>query len=130
MRSICEKTLALKKAHEGGSIYQVGVTVAAALLIDWAAPSALIAVISVGHAFYRCCRRPGFPVSSSETAGNIKKRLAKIQVSYKVDFAPQSVKQQLGSPFWLPHATSYSDVRTHAQQAKIDAAASRGTLTC
>ena len=53
---------------------------------------------------------------------NIKIGLAKISVSHKANFTPQSVERRLDSPFWLPQAKSYSDVKTHTQQAKINAA--------
>jgi hypothetical protein len=129
VRSICEKTLALKDAPEEVFTCQTDVTVAVALLIDWAVASNLVAskvlsMLLTGHV-----GEQGAWSQVRTRLANIKKGLAKISGQYKAKFSQRSVEQRLVSSFWLPLATSYPDVRTHAQQAKIDAAASRGAST-
>ena len=39
-------------------------------------------------------------------------------------FSPESVAQRLAAPFFMPDATAYPELRTVAQQAKVDAVAS------
>ena len=38
-------------------------------------------------------------------------------------YSPESVAQRLESPFFMPDKTAYQEIRTMAQQAKVDAAA-------
>lgn len=129
-RTICEKTLKLSSAPKEGFAAQIDVTVAIALLIDWAAQSNIIAA-QVLHMLLTGCvgDKVAWAAVRLRLAG-IKKGLAKISRQSKSLYSPLSVKQRLLSTFWLPNGTSYPDIRTHTQQIKVDASASHGAMKC
>jgi hypothetical protein len=121
-RNVCEKTRLLTGAPEEGFIGRKHVTLAVTLMIDWAAATNLIAS-QVLHMLLTGS------VGDKDSWTKVRSRLSKIKkglsgYSSKREsfYSSVSLDQRLGSPFWLPPATSYPDIKTHAQQAKADAA--------
>ena len=105
-----------------GFAKQMPVTVGDALLIEWAAPSNIVAVCVLHQLI------SGTP-GTQASLGQVRKRLENIMkglgkyrnISEKL-YSPGSVALRLGSPFYLPKATSYPEIFTVKQQAKADAA--------
>ena len=90
--------------------------------VKWAAPSNDVAV-RVLHQLIS--GTPGIQAG----LGQVRKRLNKImrglgkhRLKSERVCSPESVALRLGSPFFLPNATSYPEILTVKQQAKADAA--------
>ena len=122
LKGVCEKTKQLKLRPIAGFAKQIPVTVGDALLIEWAAPSNDVAV-RVLHQLIS--GTPGIQAG----LGQVRKRLNKImrglgkhRLKSERVCSPESVALRLGSPFFLPNATSYPEILTVKQQAKADAA--------
>ena len=121
-RSVCEKTRQLTGAPQDSFIGQIHVTLAVTLMIDWAAATNLIAS-QVLHMLLTGS------VGDKDSWTNVRSRLSRIKkilsgYSSKREsfYSSVGLNQRLGSPFWLPPATPYPDIKAHAQQAKADAA--------
>ena len=98
------------------------VTVGDALLIEWAAPSNIVAVCVLHQLI---SGTPGTQASLGQVRKrleNIMKGLGKYRNNSEKLYSPGSVALRLGSPFYLPKATSYPEIFTVKQQAKADAA--------
>jgi hypothetical protein len=126
VRTICEGTLVLKDAPKEGFTYQLHVTVAIALLIDSAATSNLIAAQVLSMLLTGRVGDQSAWTQVRTRLANIKKGLAKIVSQPASKYSSRSVEQRLEAPFWLPLATAYPGILTHAQQAKAGASATSG----
>ena len=116
------KTKQLKLRPIAGFAKQIPVTVGDALLIEWAAPSNDVAV-RVLHQLIS--GTPGTQAGLEQVrlrVNSIIKGLGKRRIRSERIFSPESVALRLGSPFFLPNATSYPEILTVKQQAKADAA--------
>ena len=100
------------------------VTVADALLINSAAASTTVAVAVLQQ-------RIAGTAGHQEDLVRVRNRLARVLDGLKKvkagggekKYSPESVAQRLESPFFMPDKTAYQEIRTMAQQAKVDAAA-------
>jgi hypothetical protein len=117
-------------APKEGFASQIVVTVSIALLVDWAATSNLIAAKVLCMLLTGRVGDEGDWSQVRKRLGNIKKGVAKHALQPAGYFSPQSVKQRLESPFWMPLATSYPNIMTHDQQAKADAPVTSGQSKC
>ena len=105
-----------------GYAKQMPVTVGDALLIEWAAPSNGVAVCVLNQLI---SGTPGTQASLQQVrlrlnkiTNGLRKYLSKSDKSY----SSRSVALRLGSPFYLPNATSYPEIFKVKQQAKAGAA--------
>ena len=101
---------------------QMPVTVGDALLIEWAAPSNAVAVCVLHQLI---SGTPGTQASLGQVRvrlQNIMRRLGKYCSSSEKKYSSGSVALRLGSPFYLPNATSYPEIFTVKQQAMADTA--------
>ena len=122
VHGICEKTKQLKIRPMAGFAKQMPVTVGDALLIEWAAPSNIVAVCVLRQLIFGT---PGTQANLGqvrERLKNIMRGLGKYRSNTETKYSPGSVALRLGSPFYLPNATSYPEIFTVKQQAKADAA--------
>ena len=117
------KTKKLTDAPPRGFASQMPVTVAHALLFEWAAPSSSVAVRVLQQLI-------AGTLGEEVDFGRIRRRLAKVHNGLKKvastpkkQYSQESVAQRLESPFFMPDKTAYQEIRTMAQQAKVDAAA-------
>ena len=120
---LCSKTNLLTTAPEPGFAPQMFVTVADALLINSAAASTTVAMAVLQQ-------RIAGTAGRQEDLDRVRKRLARVFKglktvvrNHKKLYSPESVAQRLATPFFMPGKTAYRDIRTTAQQAKVDAAA-------
>jgi len=121
---LCSKTNLLTTAPEPGFAPQMFVTVADALLINSAAASNKVAVAVLQQ-------RIAGTAGRLEDLDRVRMRLMHMHKGLKSGsrypekrFSPESVAQRLAAPFFMPDATAYPELRTVAQQAKVDAVAS------
>ena len=123
VRELFLKTKQLTENPELGFTSQMFVTVADALLVDSAAVSNKVAVAVLQQ-------RIAGTAGRLEDLHRVRKRLARVFKGLKTVannpkklYSPESVAQRLESPFFMPDKTTYQEIRTMAQQAKVDAAA-------
>jgi len=121
-RTICAKTRLLTVAPEEGFTFQIHVTLAVALLIDWAAATNTIALQVLHMLLTGSVGDKANWAKVRNRLSNIKRGLAGYTSQRESFFSSASVDQRLGSSFWLSAATSYPAIKSHAQQAKADAA--------
>ena len=129
-REIFKKTRLLKDAPEQGFAKQIQVTVAVALMVDLAAINNVVAVEVLSMLL---TGRVGDKVVDKKVRnrlGCIKKGVSKFANKRQEVYSPRSVQQRLESAFFLPPATSYPEILTHAQQAKADSSATVGKAIC
>jgi hypothetical protein len=117
------KTKKLTDAPPRGFASQMPVTVAHALLFEWAAPSSSVAVRVLQQLI-------AGTLGEEVDFGRIRRRLAKVHNGLKKvastpkkQYSQESVAQRLALPFFMPAATAYPAVLSIAEQAKVDAAA-------
>jgi hypothetical protein len=103
------------------------VTVAVALLIDRAAETKMIASQVLRMLLTGRVGDKNTWVPVRNRMAKIQREIAKYSGQVQSRFSPPSVEQRLGSAFYLPPATSYSDIRTHHQQTQAEASGSRGS---
>jgi hypothetical protein len=128
-KALCEKTRQLTTAPEPDFAPQRTVTVADALLLEWAAPSNGLAL----RVLQQCIAgAPGLDVDFER----VRKRIARVNLGLKKvaskgenTYSRESVAQRLASPFFLAPATAYSKVLTVALQAKANAARAKAEAT-
>ena len=123
VRELFLKTKQLTENPELGFTSQMFVTVADALLVDSAAVSNKVAVAVLQQ-------RIAGTAGRLEDLHRARKRLARVFKGLKTAannpkklYSPESVAQRLATPFFMPGKTAYQEIRTTAQQAKVDAAA-------
>ena len=129
MKALCEKTRQLTAAPEPDFVPQRTVTVADALLLEWAAPSTGLAL----RVLQQCIAgASGLDVDS----GRVRNRIAKVKIGLKkvankgeTACSRESVALRLASPFFLASGTSYLPILTVAQQAKANAARAKAEAT-
>ena len=124
VRELFLKTKQLTENPELGFTSQMFVTVADALLVDSAAVSNKVAVAVLQQ-------RIAGTAGRLEDLHRVRMRLMHMHKGLKSGlhhsekrFSPESVAQRLAAPFFMPDATAYPELRTVAQQAKVDAVAS------
>ena len=128
-KALCEKTRQLTTAPEPDFAHQRTVTVADALLLEWAAPSNGLAL----RVLQQCIAgAPGLDVDFER----VRKRIARVNLGLKKvaskgenTYSRESVAQRLASPFFLAPAAAYSKVLTVALQAKANAARAKAEAT-
>ena len=119
---MCGKTKQLKVQPMAQFAKQMPVTVGDALLIEWAAPSNAVAVCVLHQLI---SGTPGTQASLGQVRvrlQNIMRGLGKYRSSSEKKYSSGSVALRLGSPFYLPNATSYPEIFTVKQQAMADTA--------
>ena len=122
LRELCAKTKQLETAPAPGFALQLHVSVADALLLEWAAPSNSVAV-SVLH--QRTAGTPGAKVDFDRVRKRLEyvlKGLKKVVDHGQTRYSLESLAQRLASPFFLSPGSSYPELLTAAQQATADAA--------
>ena len=122
LRELCAKTKQLETAPAPGFALQLHVSVADALLLEWAAPSNSVAV-SVLH--QRTAGTPGTKVDFDRVRNRLKyvlKGLNKVVGYAQQQYSSESLAQRLALPFFLLPGSSYPELLTAAQQATADAA--------
>jgi len=122
VRELCTKTKALTAVPPLGFARQMPVTVAHALLVEWAAPTSKI-FVRVLHQLV------AGTLGEESDFGRIRRRLFKVHhglkkvvSTSKKHYSQESLAQRLRSPFFLPNSTLYPAILSLIQQAKADAA--------
>jgi hypothetical protein len=127
---LCEKTKQLKTSPAPGFALHLHVSVADALLLEWAAPSNSVAV-GVLHQ-----RTAGTPDTKLDF-DRVRKRMVfvlkgmKKVVGYPMkQYSSESLARRFASPFFLLPGASYPEVITAAQKATADAARAKANAAC
>ena len=121
---LCSKTNLLTTAQEPKFAPQMFVTVADALLINSAAASTTVAMAVLQQRIAGTAGRLEDLHRVRMRLMHMHKGLKSASRSLEKRFSPESVAQRLAAPFFMPDATAYPELRTVAQQAKVDAVAS------
>lgn len=101
-RAICEKTLMLKEGPKESFSEQVNVTVALALLVEWAARSNIIAVQVLSLLLTGGFGDRGACTTIQNRLASIRKGVAKYLDKPKTMYSIPSVRKRLECAFWLP----------------------------
>ena len=117
------ETKKLTEAPPLGFARQMPVTVAHALLVEWAAPPGIAAARVLQQLIAGTLGEKADFIRIDKRLAKVKQGLKTVANNSKKYYSQESVTQRLASPFFLPSATSYPTVLSMAAQAKADAAA-------
>ena len=123
VRELCMQTKTLKDSPPLGFARQMPVTVAHALLVEWAARSVFTAARVLQQLYAGTLGEKADFFRISNRLSKVQQGLKTVAYKSKKYFSQESVAQRLASPFFLPAGTSYPAVLSMAAQAKADAAA-------
>jgi hypothetical protein len=130
IQELCEKTKQLKTVPAPGFALQVHVSVADALLFEWAASSNSVAV---GVLHQRTAGTPGTKVHFDRVRKRMVfflKGMNKVVGYPQKQHSSESLAPRLASPFFLLPGASCPAVITAAQQATSDAARAKADAAC
>ena len=123
VRELCIQTKKLTGAPPLGFARQMSVTVAHALLVEWAAMPGIAAARVLQQLIAGTLGDKADFSRISKRLVKVRKGLKTVASAPKKHYSQESVAQRLASPFFLPAGTSYPAVLSMAAQAKADAAA-------
>ena len=123
VRELCMQTKKLKEAPPLGFARQMPVTVAHALLVEWAAPPGIAAARVLQQLIAGTLGEKADFIRIDKRLAKVKQGLKTVANNSKKYYSQESVAQRLASLFFLPAGTSYPAVLSMAAQAKADAAA-------
>ena len=118
VRELCMQTKTLKESPPLGFARQMPVTVAHALLVEWAAPPGIAAARVLQQLIAGTLGEKADFSRISNRLSKVKQGLKTVVNNSKKYYSQESVAQRLASLFFLPAGTSYPAVRSMAPQAK------------
>ena len=122
VRELCMQTKTLKDSPPLGFARQMSVTVAHALLVEWAAPPGIAAARVLQQLIAGTLGEKADFIRIDKRLAKVKQGLKTVANNSKKYYSQESVAQRLASLFFLPAGTSYPVVLSMAAQAKVDAA--------
>ena len=117
------QTKTLKDSPPLGFARQIPVTVAHALLVEWAAPPGIAAARVLQQLIAGTLGEKADFSRITNRLTNVHKGLKTVATNAKKYYSQESVAHRLASPFFLPAGTSCPAVLSMAAQAKADTAA-------
>ena len=122
VRELCMQTKTLKESPPLGFARQMPVTVAHALLVEWAAPPGIAAARVLQQLIAGTLGEKADFSRITNRLTKVLKGLKTVAINPQKRYSQESLTQRLASPFFLPATTSYPAVLSMAAQAKADAA--------